>query len=433
MTTTEKIWVTNFEDHFVKVVTAPVSYLEVELTYPPLPPSVLNVPQNTTFWVNTTVTCRGGGCGNVNGTVRYNSSSADPDKAINTTKGAIPFYIIYPTTSIGGEEQILPTYAENSTQDVTDEVNTTNDVYATESCTGAPCSTNPIYINFTTSDTYDSVTIEWKVSNTDADANAALYCWDGSSWGTEIATTQSGTDVNNTASLSSCSNSDGNYTFKVLGATVFVDDQTIYVDFVFINRTNTTGQNPQSCGQMNQDDVCNVTWLVNTTGNVNTDWKIGVLFNSTQSGVEDNHTDNATIRIVISQPLITLWSPGTIDFGSPIPNTYWNNATNNTDNFYNISVDPSSCTVDIWVKGTDLENTTLETKISVGNVTWNNYFNWTISTNMSMSYTLVNASIPENTNVTTYYWLNLPPVYAGKYNGTVTVCANCTSGGDPCG
>lgn len=287
---TVKVFVTSFEDHFVKVVAAPapIGYLEVELVNPPLS---YNVIQNQTFNVNATVYCKGGSCGKVNGTLRYNQTgSENPNASISTIQGDIPFYI-------------------------------------------------------------------------------------------------------------------------------------------------TDNSNPQQClggATMQADDFCNLTWVVNATGDTYTDWKIGVLFNSTQSGVVDNHTNNATIRIILSQPLITLWSPGTIDFGSPNPNTYWNNATNNTDNFYNISVDPNSCTVDIWIKGTDLENITLSAKIGVGNVTWNNYFNWTISTNMSMSYALVNTSVPENTNVTTYYWLNLPPVYAGPYNGTVTVCANCTSGGDPC-
>ncbi len=193
---------------------------------------------------------------------------------------------------------------------------------------------------------------------------------------------------------------------------------------------NTSGAILQSCGSMSQDQSCQLNWTVNATGAIDSSWKVGVLFNSTES-IPDNHTDNATITIT-NPPLISLWSPKTLDFGTLSPSTKWNNATNNTDNFYNISIDSGSCTVDIWIRGTDLENTTLSTKIGVGNVTWNNYFNWTASTNMTKTYALVNSSISQNTNITTYYWLNVPAIFAGGYNGTITICANCTTGGDPC-
>jgi hypothetical protein len=152
---------------------------------------------------------------------------------------------------------------------------------------------------------------------------------------------------------------------------------------------------------------------------------VGVQFNS--SSISVNHTYNATITIIGALPSLTIWSPKIIDFASQIPNTYWNNATNNTNNFYNITIDSTSCSpIDIWIKGTDLENVTLSTKIGVGNVTWNNFNNYTTSTNMSTTYVLINTSLPTNINVTTYYWLNVPAVYAGGYNGTATICGNCT-------
>jgi len=52
--------------------------------------------QYSTFNVNATVECEGGTgakCGSVSGSARYNESSANPDKLINTTKGATPFFI----------------------------------------------------------------------------------------------------------------------------------------------------------------------------------------------------------------------------------------------------------------------------------------------------------------------------------------------------
>ncbi|MEA1925149.1 MAG: NEW3 domain-containing protein [Candidatus Altiarchaeota archaeon] len=78
-----------------------VGYLEIQLVTPPVIPGQGNasqnggykVGQNKTFIVNATVYCRDGLCGYVNGTLRYNKSSADPDTQINTSTDT-PFYIL---------------------------------------------------------------------------------------------------------------------------------------------------------------------------------------------------------------------------------------------------------------------------------------------------------------------------------------------------
>jgi len=183
---------------------------------------------------------------------------------------------------------------------------------------------------------------------------------------------------------------------------------------------------------MSQNQPCQLNWTINATGDLNTDWKVGVLFNSSSGSITDNHTSNSTVSIYSCTNDISLWSPATIDFGSPFPNTNWNNATNNTINFYNITVNSGSCSLDLWIKGTYLENITMGTRIGVGNMTWNNYDNYMTSTNMTTTYTLINSSVSENINVTKYYWLNLPPISAGRYNGTATICGNSTTGGSVC-
>ncbi len=61
----------------------------------PLNGSNQNVTQNNTFNVVMNVTCVGGYCGNVNGTLRYNKSAGlNPDTKVNTTTGATPFYTL---------------------------------------------------------------------------------------------------------------------------------------------------------------------------------------------------------------------------------------------------------------------------------------------------------------------------------------------------
>ena len=38
-----------------------------------------------------------------------------------------------------------------------------------------------------------------------------------------------------------------------------------------------------------------------------------------------------------------------------------------------------------------------------------------------INYAVIKKNILKNNNVTTWYWINVPPTYAGKYNGTIYV------------
>jgi hypothetical protein len=54
-----------------------------------------NVNQFNTFNVSAKVTCVGGPCGSVNGTLRYNNSAVlNPDTNVNITTGGTPFYVL---------------------------------------------------------------------------------------------------------------------------------------------------------------------------------------------------------------------------------------------------------------------------------------------------------------------------------------------------
>ncbi len=89
---------------------------------------------------------------------------------------------------------------------------------------------------------------------------------------------------------------------------------------------------------------------------------------------------------------------------------------------YNITVNVGSCNLDFYINGTDMENTTLNSVIGVGNITWSNVSNdYSNSFNLSSLIFPIKLNVPEETNVTTWYWLNVPPVYAGKYNGTIII------------
>lgn len=77
--------------------------LNVTLNGPAAGSSTL-VTQNTVFLMNATVTCSSDDvtavCGQVNGTARYNSTSANPNAAISTTLGATPFYVLDTTNPL---------------------------------------------------------------------------------------------------------------------------------------------------------------------------------------------------------------------------------------------------------------------------------------------------------------------------------------------
>jgi len=128
---------------------------------------------------------------------------------------------------------------------------------------------------------------------------------------------------------------------------------------------------------------------------------------------------------------IKLWGD-TIYFGTPTPNTgpSSNPATGNTNNLYNITNNGTGASAAIWIRGEDLVNVTLGTEIKVTNVTWTNVsstYDTSYTTNLTTSFVSVNSSLPVGANVTTYYWINVPPIYAGGYNGTVTICGNVTT------
>jgi hypothetical protein len=265
--------------------TVTIVYLEVTLTNPSTS-FIKKVVQNSTFSVNTSVTCKGGNCGTVNATVRYNTSSANPDTAINNTDGATPFYIV-------GPYQMLPTYAKNNTADVTNKVNASDNIWGVEYCDGSGCHTPYIYINFTTSSTYENVTVEgW------GDGNQNFECWSGSTW-VSTGITVSVDEQIMTGSLASCSNSDGNYTFRTRGHAVNpFTDANIALDYVFLS--SSVGASLKSCGSLSKDQSCQLNWTVNATGNINTYWKIDVNFNSSDPQISSSDTYDATIKIVLT-------------------------------------------------------------------------------------------------------------------------------------
>lgn len=173
------------------------------------------------------------------------------------------------------------------------------------------------------------------------------------------------------------------------------------------------------------DEFCNITWKINATGDIGSVWKLGAHFNSSNPFIKDNHTLNSSVSIFECMIDIRLnWN--FIIFPDLFPNTKGNAAPGNDNKLYNITIDSSSCQLNLWIKGSDLENATLGTKIGVSNLTWNTQNSYSTATKMTKLFSLLSSNVQPGTNVTTYYWLDVPSIYAGKYNGTVTILGNLT-------
>jgi hypothetical protein len=170
-----------------------------------------------------------------------------------------------------------------------------------------------------------------------------------------------------------------------------------------------------------KNEFCNITWTVNASGAINTDWKIGAFFNSSFNNVLTNTTPNATVSIVPCTIDFSIWS--NINFGVLNPSTNNQSAVGNPTYLYNITTNAGSCNNDFYINGTDLQNVTYSSRILVGNVSWSNISSDINSGFFSLSSSKVSVklNIPQKTNITTWYWINVPPVYAGIYNGTVTI------------
>lgn len=189
----------------------------------------------------------------------------------------------------------------------------------------------------------------------------------------------------------------------------------------FINETG--AQSLKSCGEnpLASDSFCNVTWVVNASGDRGSNWRVGVLFNSTDLAIEQNHTENASVSITDCSVDFTVHWEG-ITFGSVNPNTGPHAAPGNSGKEYNVTLNNWSCPSDLYLRSTDLENITYGMNISAGNMSFNNITNSVSgSVNMTKTYALFKRNMIENMNFTSWYWLNVPPVFAGIYNSTVYI------------
>jgi hypothetical protein len=139
-----------------------------------------------------------------------------------------------------------------------------------------------------------------------------------------------------------------------------------------------------------------------------------------------NQTANNTVKIVSCLLYITLqWE--SMNFTNVDVGTTGNAAPGNADSQYNITVEPTTtCSaVDIDIKGDDLYHTSnTNYHIDVGNVTWNTQNVYNPDKRLTNAWALLANAVAPNTNVSTFYWLDVPCCIASEwYNGTMYIMA----------
>lgn len=190
---------------------------------------------------------------------------------------------------------------------------------------------------------------------------------------------------------------------------------------LFINEPAAAATKSCNNNPLAEGSFCNLTWIINATGALNSGWTLGVNFSSDSAGAPPNRTENATVSIVPCVVDINIiWNE--IEFGGMLLPNSLTAASGNAGKLYNISVNEGSCDTDVYVKGEDFRNKTMGYSFGIGNLSWSNTSeDYASSYNMTESYAPVKINAAGKTNATMWYWVNVPPVFAGNYNTTVYI------------
>jgi hypothetical protein len=169
---------------------------------------------------------------------------------------------------------------------------------------------------------------------------------------------------------------------------------------------------------LENEETCSISWLINATGAVGSAWEIKVKVNSSKE-IAENFTESA-ILVISSCTLSFTLNFKILEFGEIFPNTQANPALKNSENFYNITINPESCPLDFYINASDLVNLTFNQVIGAGNLSFNN-----VSNDYSTSFRLTGEPklFAKNVlpgNLTLWFWLDVPPVYTGIYLGNIT-------------
>jgi hypothetical protein len=199
---------------------------------------------------------------------------------------------------------------------------------------------------------------------------------------------------------------------------------TVQGSKVFAKPFNTFQHNPLSCGVLNAtNNPCNVTWTVNTTGDIGVSYLLRVNFTSNQSGVVSNTSSSTTISIISSALSIAISNAlANVQFGTTLnPGDFNNAAINNTNNAYNVTCDNSGGNCNITVTGNDhlFSGSNL---LGISNVSWSQADDTNTQKNMTLSLQIINNTLPHLVAQLLYFWIDIPSgQVAGTYTSNFTI------------
>jgi hypothetical protein len=200
---------------------------------------------------------------------------------------------------------------------------------------------------------------------------------------------------------------------------------------IFVNESSPQVTKACPTNTLSDGEYCNVTWVLNATGMLDGIIIFGVLFNSSDAAITWNHTANVTLTIVPCIEEITVHFSD-IGFGTIFPNSVGNPAIQNPDDIFNVT-NSGTCTSNVWIKSTNLVDVDATWNvIQYSNISFNNVTDdFASSARIGDSYQADNSTfkkdVPEGTNVTAYFFLDLPPSYSGDYSGNISFCLNSSA------
>lgn len=183
----------------------------------------------------------------------------------------------------------------------------------------------------------------------------------------------------------------------------------------------------ENCVDLLEDNICEVEWGINATGEPNTFHDLDFEASSIYEEVDADETEKNTVEIRDILMISLDWDR--VNFGVLDPGDQERPAENNSQG-YNVSVDDESNTVDnLWVKASSLTHESNENyRIGPGNMTYAEENSYSSSTNFTESYSLFDTDLAPGTTKNLYYWLNVPyGILKGGYSGTITFKANSTT------
>ncbi len=181
------------------------------------------------------------------------------------------------------------------------------------------------------------------------------------------------------------------------------------------------------CNDLLEGEVCDVSWSVNATGDIDTRHEIDFLAQSSypEVGSDSTTVSEVTIRDIL---LIDLdWN--TVDFGLLDPGERDRPAENNSAG-YNLTVEEDSNRIDnLWLKGSNLvHEQNSNYTIGIGNMSYAEQKDVGQASNLTNNYSLIDSDLAPGTLKTFYYWLDVPfGILNGAYTGSITFKANQTA------